>query len=728
MQIAQFRRWLVAACLTLSLSVHAAGYTKIIIPAGCHPAVQSAAQILAQKLSLPDSAIETNASPGAPNAGEIILTVVPADWLTSSAQATFVGDAPSQIQRDGYVIVFQNGGAMICGARPRSLLYAAGDFALWQDHASGTYVRNPDFAVRTAPYYDSRSVADYVATMGVNNIIGSTGGAGITVTFKDTLPEVYAQLSPEQQQYMDERSERSEREAAAFAQECHDADVDYYPFLYGNNFAEWSPALYDAVLKVYPSVYGSANTDSWEKATLCPSDPNTWKVIDAYVKEFVQKSHGDGLYATFWDHYGIFCQDDRCKADGMDQFSNELYECIKQYHDTLAPLGKKLIVRTWASGEPHWLNGQWVHAPGYGNFGSEGTDVWGRVINELPADITLQTKVYNSDCQPDPPFSPLLGQEKPHTEIAEYQITGQTTGRLYFPASTVNHTDWTIKKSLDLLGHDGGVSLFPGATGQSDYSGFDDILNSINFYAWRQLSWDVNADTNQIWMDWAVPIYGVKAAPHIVKALQLSEDVVNHLFSTLGMGSSTESTFVGTIAAREVNLKYSNRYYEPEGAKYLEPTTNNIQAVIDEKNQCLAQIDEMFQELDLAKPDLTPAQADELATRFDWLRQFAIVNANLEESLWRYRYLRYEASMLTTDPEQLKYIAESYDVVQAHRRLLFQSKSDQKFSCYDVSMGDLNRYPSLGNPMSLMRDIYQESEAFIKAEAGPDVIQKDWVR
>ena len=193
---------------------------------------------------------------------------------------------------------------------------------------------------------------------------------------------------------MESRSQRAEAESAAFAQECHDADVDYYPFLYGNNFALWSPALYQAVLKTYPSVRGSANTDSWEKATLCPSDPNTWKVIDAYVKEFVQKSHGDGLYATFWDHYGIFCQDDRCKADGMDQFSNELYQCIKQYHDTLAPLGKKLIVRTWASGTSHWLQGQWVHAPGYGGLSGEGIDIWGRVINELPADITLQTKVY----------------------------------------------------------------------------------------------------------------------------------------------------------------------------------------------------------------------------------------------------------------------------------------------------------------------------------------------
>ena len=58
---------------------------------------------------------------------------------------------------------------------------------------------------------------------------------------------------------------------------------------------------------------------------------------------------------------------------------------------------------------------------------------------------------------------------------------------------------------------------FPGGTMQSDYSVFDDILNSINLYAWRELSWNVNADPAKIWKDWATPIYGAQAAPHISK-------------------------------------------------------------------------------------------------------------------------------------------------------------------------------------------------------------------
>jgi hypothetical protein len=563
--------------------------------------------------------------------------------------------------------------------------------------------------------------------MGVNVIIGKQAEAN-PVTFKDTLPEVYAKLSQADRQRLDWQSERIEQNAAKFAQECHDADVAYYPLLYGNDFRLWSPTLYAAVLKAYPSVRGTPAPFSWEKASLCPSDPMTWKVIDAYVKEFVEKMHGDGFYATFWDHFGLYCQDTRCQNDGLNQFSNELYECVNHYYDVLAPMGKKLIVRTWASGVPHWNGDKWVHAPGYGGFSGEATNIWGRVIRESPTDIMLQTKVYNSDCQPDPPFSPLLGHAKPHPEIAEYQISGQTTGRFYFPASTVDYTAQTMKRSFDLVGPSGGVCVFPGGTEQSNYSLFKDILNSINLYAWRELSWQVNSSVNQIWSDWAVPIYGKKAAPFIIKALQLSEDVINKAFSPLGFGTDTNSGFPDSIQRRETLLKYTNRYLQPEYAKYLEPTKNNIRLVMEQNRECMSEIDEMFRQLGLAKPFLTQAQASELTTRFEWLKQFAIVNCTLNESLWRYRYLRYEASMLTTDPEQMKYLAQAYDTVQAHAKLLFQYEPDQKFSCYDVPLGELYRKPSLGNPMPLMRELYQDSKNYVESAVGPNYLPKAWLR
>lgn len=704
------------ACALLAFlpaSLLAANYDRILIAGDAHPAIRSAARILARNLGLPETAVETAAAPAKPAPREIVLEANP-------------GATAKLLRHDGYVIAFQNGGALIQGARPRSLLYAAADAHLWRDRRSGTLVRDPSFAVRVTGSRGGGPIAEHVAALGVNVLTG--GRSGLT-SLRQTLPEVYNLLSPEDQQRLDREARVNADEGARFIEECRDADVTCYVSLpYGNNFSRWSPALYAAVLKAYPTAKGVNAPASWEKAALCPSDPGTWKVLDAYVKELARETQADGLLATFWDQFGMYCQCDRCRRNGLNKFPNELYVIVKHYHDVLEPMGKKLMLRTWSSGAPHWLRDEWVHAPGYDAFGGSATDLWSRVIKELPADIVLQTKVYHSDCEPDARMSTLIGTVAPHTEVVEYQVQGQFTGRFYFPASMVDYMVSTMKKSLELIGPDAGVEIGPGGTMQSNYSVFDDILNSINVYAWRELSWNVNADVNEVWSDWALPIYGEKAAPHMTRALKLSEEVARKTFSPLGFGSSTNSDFAGNIARRETLLRYTNRYYLPDYAKFLEPTKDNITRVAQEKAECRAAIDEMFRELEQARPNLTKEQAAELSTRFDWLREFSLVNTTLDESLWRFRYLRAQAAMLTTDPEQMKYLAQAYDIVTEHQKRLFQFNPALKFSCYNTTLGQLRTHPALGNPVPLMKELYDKSKAFVEESTGPDYLPPEWRR
>ena len=718
----QCRRWLIAlVALFLGLSASAATYSRIVVAESAHPAIKSAASILAQNLALPDSAVQTAAQLRNPSSGEIVLTVAPL-----AARQPFITTATiASIKHDGYAIRVSNGGAMICGVRPRSLLFAAGEVALWRDRNDGTLVRDPAFVLRAAAQHGRKSLPEFVAALGVNLIVGGQQGA---VSFRDTLPEVYTNLPTSLQREIEGNESAVVSRGARLSQACRDADVDYFPFLYGNDLQRWSPRVYSAIVTAYPSVKGTPPPSSWERATLCPSDPITWKIIEAYVKESAQDADGEGIYATFWDNYGLNCQCERCVKNGMNQFSNQLYACVQHYHAALAPLGKKLIVRTWSSGVPHWFGTNWVHAPGYDDFGGSSTELWSRVIQEVSPDVILQTKVYQADCQPDARFSTLLGHAQQHREVAEWQITGQTTGRFYFPASTVDHTAWTMKRSHSLIGAEGGVCVFPGGTGQSSYDLFDDIANSINLAAWRELSWDPDADVDEIWMRWAVPIFGEKTARHVVNALKLSEKTVNHLFSTLGLGSDTNSGFPEDIRRREALLKYTNRHFLPEGRTNLEPTKENIARVIAEKDECLKLIDDMLRELELAKPDLRPEQAAELQTRFDWLREFGIVAKALDESLWRYRYLRFQADMLTTAPEQMKYLAAAYDTVREHQPRLFRYETEQKFSCYSVPLDRLSRRPSLGNPMPLMRELYSGSRECVEEYVGPDYIPNDWRR
>ena len=721
--------------LNLFADAPASSPKSILVPANGHAAMQSTAKILAKKLKLDESAIQTYEGAPKPTAGAIVLALAKDGKLPAT-------EAPKQ---DGYTVTY-TGGTVVYGARPRSLLFAAGEPEHWAAPKAAPYRRNPDFAIRTAQWHPDYPVAEQTAIFGANFYTANLPASPAL----EALPDVFGQLTAAQQKGLVASAETHKTQNAARVKEFHDADVDVFALLpYGNNFATWSPALYAAVLKAYPSAKGTPEANSHESAALCPSDPLTWKVIEAFVREWAEQTGGDGISATFWDNYSAYCQDARCKADGLNKFPNELYEFISRYHALLKPMGQRLHLRTWSSGCPHWLGTNYVHAPGYGQFGLSHPELWARVIKETPADVIMQTKVYHSDCEPNARFTTLLGKCAPHTEIAEYQMVGQFIGRHYFPASTVNYTAATMKQALKLIGPNGGTEIYAGGTNQpATFDIFADIINNHCVFFWRELAWNANADVAGLWHMWAAGIYGEAAAPAMVKFMRASEDACTWCWSPLGHGSSTNADFAGSIARREVLLRYTNRNYLPEYAAYLEPTLENIARMEKQKADCMKQLDEMAAALEAAKPHLTQAQAAEVATRFDWFRHFAICNTTLDVGLWRFRYLRALAAKLTTDPKQMKELAAAYDLVEAEAPKLFQYDPAQKLSCYRVTLGELGRGPNLGNPRSggpnlgnprsggpnlgnprsLMHEIYNQSLAFVMESVGPDYIPAEWVR
>lgn len=693
----------------------AAAPNRIMVPEGSHPAMMSAAKILAKKLKLEESAVETFDGPVSREPGTIFLLLAEGENLP-------VADRP---KKDGYTVKYA-GATVVYGARPRSLLFAAGEPDHWVTPRAVPYRRNPEFAIRNATWHPDYPVAEQAAIFGANFFIA---GLGASPTLEG-LPEVHGRLTAAQRRELTDTSARHRKENATRVKEFHDADVEVYALLpYGNNFATWSPVLYAAVLRAYPSAKGTPMENSHESAALCPSDPLTWKVLEAYVKEWAEQTQGDGISATFWDNYSAFCQDARCKESGLDKFPNELYEFISRYYILLEPLDMKLHLRTWSSGCPHWLGPNYVHAPGYGQFGLSHPELWGRVINETPADVIMQTKVYHSDCEPNSRFTTLLGNCKPHVEMVEYQQVGQFIGRQYFPASTVNYTATTMKHALALVGANGGVQMHAGGTNQpAQFDIFADILNSNCIYAWRELTWNVNVNLATMWHEWVTQVYGESAAPAMVKFLRASEDACTWCWCPLGHGSSTNADFAGTIARREVLLRYTNRYYLPEYAAYLEPTRENIERLVKQQAGCMAKIDEMAAAFETAKPNLTDAQVAEIQTRLDWFQHFAICNTTLDVSLWRFRYLRALAAKLTTDPKQMEELSVAYDVIEDEAPKLFRYDKSQRLSMYRVPLGELQRPPALGNPRALMHEIYTQSLRYVLESVGVNYLPEEWLR
>jgi hypothetical protein len=689
----------------------------IRIPANAHPAIQSAAKILVTKLRLKPDENVIQTYEGAPKATAGSVTLA----LASQGKLPVV-DRPKQ---DGYTATYA-GGLVVYGARPRSLLYAAGEPHHWMKSRTLPYRRNPEFALRNATYLRQYPVAEQAATFGANFFIANLPASPAL----KSLTDVYAQLTAEQQSRLIADGERHKAENAARVKEFRDADVEVYALLpYGVNFATWSPALYAAVLKAYPTTKGTPMPNSHESAALCPSDPLTWKVFDEYVREWAEQTGADGISATFWDNYSAFCQDERCRQSGLNKFPEELHAFITHYYGVVKPMGQKLHLRTWSSGCPHWLGPNYVHAPGYGQFGLSHPELWSRVIHETPGEIIMQTKVYHSDCEPNSRFTTLLGKCKPHVEMVEYQQVGQFIGRQYFPASTVNYTAATMKRALELVGPEGGAQIHVGGTAQPE--SFDivaDILNSNCIYAWRELTWDINVNLDSMWHEWAAEIYGAAAAPAMVKFMRASEDACTWCWCPLGHGSSTNADFAGNIARREVLLRYTNRYYLPEYAAYLEPTLENVERMVKQQADCMHRIDEMAAALEEARPHLTEAQLAEVTTRFNWFRHFAVCNTTLDVSLWRFRYLRGLAGKLTTDPKQMKELAAAYDLIETEAQKLFQYDKSQKLSMYRVSLGELQRAPALGNPRPLMNEIYTESLRLVMDSVGPDYLPPEWVK
>jgi len=546
------------------------------------------------------------------------------------------------LKHDGYVVERTESGFVVKAETKRAFLYANYESNRWMNAASYPFVRDPHFKFRALDVSRSpEPLREWVAATGANAIYLKRG-----------------------------------RPDPKRLRECAELDVPAYGFLYGCDAAKWNREKYDEFVASHPSAKGVTPPRSWEKGTMCPSDTATREFFAATIREIAVPGVS-GVVVCLWDDYGLNCVCDRCKANGMTgNWGRQVAFAVKSWEDALKPLGKELIVRTWASGASHWLGDEWVHAPGYGGETGEPLSVWGAAMRASGGGVRFQTKVYNADCQPDPPFSALL-QVAPRREIAEWQITGQTVGLQYLPASIVDQTVRQFRRVAKLVSPKGGVMLYAGAYKRGDgYAALSDDLNSVNIHVWRQLSWNPGDDVEALWREWAVARHGAKAEA-VIAAMKSSERASVAAFSPLGLGAPTESFFANSAERRESLLRYTNRFFLPEGIAALAPTKENVARVVAEKDAALAAL----------KGD---------GERFDWLRAQLVVSRALDGALWRYFHLRECAKDGRFDADDMNGIDAAFEEVVSCRKDLCQG---------------------LGSPIPLIRDIRDKARRLVQ----PDV-------
>ena len=558
------------------------------------------------------------------------------------------------LKHDGYVVEKREDGRgkreevefVVKAETERAFLYANYESNRWMNAKSYPYVRDPHFKFRALDVSRSpEPLRDWIAATGAN-----------AVYFKRGRPD------------------------AKRLRECAALGVEAYSFLYGCDAAKWNRARYDGFVEAHPSAKGVSPEKSWEKGTLCPSDPATAGFFGDAVREIAVPEVA-GVVVCLWDDYGLNCVCERCKADGLaGNWGRQVAFAVAAWEKALKPLKKKLVVRTWSSGASHWLGEEWVHAPGYGGPSGEPLSVWGEAMRKAGKDVLFQTKVYNADCQPDPPFSALLAVA-PRRDIAEWQITGQTVGRQYFPASVVAQTARQFARVKRLVSPEGGVMLYAGTYKRDGYAALSDRLNSVNIHVWRQLSWNPDENTEALWREWAEPLYG-KNWNSVAAAMKASETASVASFSPLGLGAPTESAFAGNVARRESLLRYTNRYFLEKGMSALEPTPENVERVIAEKDAALSRLDSALAKLGvgvLAEGDLE---------RFAGLRTHLAATRELDASLWRLRLL--------------KHLEKTGEPVGEIR-----SRIKESAAAVDALGAEFPR--DLGSPRSLMKDICSQA-------------------
>ena len=240
-----------------------------------------------------------------------------------------------------------------------------------------------------------------------------------------------------------------------------------------------------------------------------------------------------------------------------------------------------------------------------------------------------------------------------------------------------------FRRVAELVSPEGGVMLYAGAYRRDGYAPLSDDLNSVNIHVWRQLSWNPEDNVESLWREWASPRHGANAEA-VIAAMKATERATTAAFSPLGLGAPTESHFAKTVERRESLLRYTNRYFLPEGKAALAPTLENVARVIAEKDDAINALDAAVE------PVLARLENSSDRERFNWLRAHLEATRALDGALWRYFYQRELAKRGKTAADVLAEIDADFETI---RRL---SK-------------DGSLCAGLGSPVSLMKDIFSKS-------------------
>ncbi len=334
-----------------------------------------------------------------------------------------------------------------------------------------------------------------------------------------------------------------------------------------------------------------------------------WAHLTAkYSRAFELLPEVDGLVLTFAETDVTIYRDEVVAASGetLPAPAERVAKLIKVMSDVCAAHDKTLFIRTFTY-HPDEL---------------QAMDDALRAIAETVEDrdhLVVMTKCVPHDWQPYYPFNPLLGKTHGLPQVVEIDLGQEFTGKSLILHEDVDYTRQVLERAAR-LGLVGGVAR---VERQPDFHALG-TPNEVNLYAFGRLLEDPSLETQRLWHDWATARYGEAAAPHVIAALQLTDDITNRsLFIQRHWIADHSAPPVWNYMFDHIstqgpsgrgNAKWTqNPDDAATGEELLNPTLGTLIKVDLEKRSAIELSDLSLKYLENARPDLKEADYDELS-------------------------------------------------------------------------------------------------------------------
>lgn len=571
-----------------------------------------------------------------------VIPVVPCEWDTRSLAAVALGSVPPALPPDvtvntdeGFAIRTADGVMTLAARSGAGVLYAVDHLldsiqysgadahvpvtnlddspdciirgASFSSHAYGRFMEDPDDldGMKQLIRYYARNRLNYISV----EASGRKWPGDLTpiVTWK----------------YFDPLRDPS-RDEAVMSRRAMINDLIGYAHSWGVKVvlytAEFNhdPDMYERcpeLMGILPETWRDGMS-SYIRGCVCLSKDIAWQYWRAKVKETMEALPDlDGLEvwtAEVPSEFGI-CACPSCRSKPRHEWLEKFYHETRTAMDEVNP-DTPLIVKTFQSSQ-----------------GSLEVERFGPLKGRLPHDTVVCTKGQFGDMAYLNDPNPLLGWIQDGEEMTEFDVGGEYRG-CGMGAMICCIPEYLADRIR--LYRSRGVRRFLARHVIPNWPNKEFI--DINDEAFFRLTWDTDADVEAIWGRWATARFG-PAADKMVELLKLSDEVVNKaIYVRRACANRHYFIFPDNLDSLKYMMVDLSAQMIAGGLELLEPTPENIDAIIREKDEAISAckaMKDLFSEVEHLLPQET---RDKLRLILERSERIVIVMRYLTEAVWNY--------------------------------------------------------------------------------------------